>query len=207
MPRKYPEPVIRRNEDGNHVQRIKVETVGMRRFQRRYKRFDKREICLYAFGLTWIVVDYVSEPDQTVLKPLNPVPAPGLRHGIFCKTAQPYNQYQKPLHHTRSNTRALAPPPPLHIPATPIRAFCCSSTESSVTTMRAPEAPSGWPSETAPPLTFTRSAERSSSLLLAMATTENASLISKKSTSSMVMPARSSARGIALAGDVVNHSG
>ena len=47
--------------------------------------------------------------------------------------------------------------------------------------MRAPEAPIGWPSATAPPCTLTFFGSSPSSWLLAMATTANASLISQRS--------------------------
>ena len=47
---------------------------------------------------------------------------------------------------------ALAPPPPLQIPATPIFPPLCLSTEVSVERIRAPEAPIGCPSDTAPTL-------------------------------------------------------
>ncbi len=52
---------------------------------------------------------------------------------------------------------ADAPPPPLQMPATPMRPatldflpFSLARTLRSVTTIRAAEAPNGWPSETAP---------------------------------------------------------
>ena len=69
---------------------------------------------------------------------------------------------------------AEAPPPPLQMPAAPSRAPFCLSTESRVTTMRAPLQPIGWPMETAPPLTLTLAGSRPSSWLLASETTENA---------------------------------
>ena len=47
---------------------------------------------------------------------------------------------------------ALAPPPPLHIPAAPILPPFCFSTLISVTNILAPEAPNGCPNATAPPL-------------------------------------------------------
>ena len=50
---------------------------------------------------------------------------------------------------------ALAPPPPLHIAASPVSPLFVFITLTRVVTIRAPEAPSGWPSETDPPKTFT----------------------------------------------------
>mmetsp|Transcript_15030 Transcript_15030/g.28600 ORF Transcript_15030/g.28600 Transcript_15030/m.28600 type:complete len:223 (+) Transcript_15030:372-1040(+) len=93
------------------------------------------------------------------------------------------------------------------MPATPIFPSFCLSTCRSVTRMRAPEQPIGWPRPTAPPLTFTLDASRPRSLLLARDTTEKASLISQKSTSVTDTPARSRAIGMALEGAVVNLRG
>ena len=73
--------------------------------------------------------------------------------------------------------------------------------------MRAPEAPSGWPSETAPPYTLVWAAVIPSKSTLTRPTTLKASLSSKKSMSLTEIPARLAARGTALAGAVVNHSG
>lgn len=73
---------------------------------------------------------------------------------------------------------ALAPPPPLQIPAAPILPPRCFNTFANVVTILAPEHPRGCPSPTAPPLTLTFSASISRSFRFANATTENASLIS-----------------------------
>ena len=73
--------------------------------------------------------------------------------------------------------------------------------------MRAPEAPIGWPRATAPPRTFSFSCAIPRSRMQASATTANASLISNRSMSATVSPARSSALRIAATGAVVNHSG
>ena len=51
----------------------------------------------------------------------------------------------------RSMTIAEAPPPPLQMPAAPIVLPVRMRLWSSVTMMRAPEQPIGWPSTTAPP--------------------------------------------------------
>ena len=66
--------------------------------------------------------------------------------------------------------------------------------------MRAPLAPIGWPSATAPPLTFTRASSTPSIRTLLSATDENASLISHRSMSLGCRPALSSALIAALAG-------
>ena len=50
-----------------------------------------------------------------------------------------------------SNAMAVASPPPMQMAAMPRRKSYCSSAESSVTRMRAPDAPMGWPSAQAPP--------------------------------------------------------
>ena len=66
--------------------------------------------------------------------------------------------------------------------------------------MRAPEAPIGWPSATAPPLTFTFSGSAPSSFVELSTTDEKASFSSTRSTSSIVLPAFSSAIAPAFAG-------
>ena len=66
--------------------------------------------------------------------------------------------------------------------------------------MRPPDAPIGWPSATAPPFTFTCSSSAPSSCVEFHATDENASLISTRATSPIVLPARSSAIAPAFAG-------
>mmetsp|Transcript_17124 Transcript_17124/g.46356 ORF Transcript_17124/g.46356 Transcript_17124/m.46356 type:complete len:235 (-) Transcript_17124:610-1314(-) len=107
----------------------------------------------------------------------------------------------------RSTTTADAPPPPLQMLATPKRPSTWSSAERSVTRILMPDAPIGCPMATAPPNMFTLAGSSPRMRLLATDTTEKASLISKASTSAMVSPARSSATGIANAGDVVNLMG
>ena len=73
---------------------------------------------------------------------------------------------------------------------------------SSVTRMRAPEAPIGWPSAQAPPLTLTFSCGRPRSRIAAIATTAKASLISNRSTESLVQPVFSNSFLIAPIGAV-----
>lgn len=95
---------------------------------------------------------------------------------------------------------AEAPPPPLQTPAQPYSPGC--SWCASDTTMRQPDEPIGWPSDTPPPSTLTFDGSRFSSLLLAMATAEKASLISKRAMSLISRPARLSAAGMAYAGAI-----
>src|SRR5437762_8843767 len=54
-------------------------------------------------------------------------------------------------HHTRSTTIATALPPPRHRAASPRRALRSCMAYRSVTSTRAPDAPIGCPSATAPP--------------------------------------------------------
>src|ERR1019366_5683716 len=65
--------------------------------------------------------------------------------------------------------------------------FCISC--SSVTSTRAPEAPIGWPSAIAPPLTLTLEVSQPRSLLTAQACAAKASLASIRSRSPMFQPA------------------
>lgn len=106
-----------------------------------------------------------------------------------------------------SNTKAVAPPPPLQMPTHPNLPFFRLRTPSSVVTILAPLAPNGCPKATAPPCRFTFSSPRFSSFKLASATTLKASLISNASISSCFTPACFNAFGIARAGAVVNFDG
>jgi len=76
------------------------------------------------------------------------------------------------------------------------------SSSATVRTRRAPLAPMGWPSATAPPLTLTRSSSSSSMRVEFKATAANASLISTRSRSFLSIPAFSTARLNASAGTV-----
>ena len=102
---------------------------------------------------------------------------------------------------------AEAPPPPLHIPAAPIVLLFFFNVFKSVTRIRAPEQPRGCPNETAPPLTLTFSISIPNFLILAIPTTEKASLSSQKSTESLFKFALFRAFSNALVGVVVNHFG
>lgn len=76
---------------------------------------------------------------------------------------------------------ADAPPPPLHILASPYFALFYFKMCTRLRTILAPLIPIGCPKATAPPLTFIFSSPISSSFILARAVAENASLTSKKS--------------------------
>ena len=79
--------------------------------------------------------------------------------------------------------------------------------ERRVVKIRAPVAPIGWPSATAPPRTLTFVRSRPQSDAQTMVTAANASLISKRSIWSLVIPSFARVSSMALAGAVVNHSG
>src|SRR5258708_38295146 len=88
-----------------------------------------------------------------------------------------------PFVQSRAMHMAMPMPPPMHSVARPFLAsrFCISC--SSVTSTRAPEAPTGWPIAIAPPLTLTLDVSQPRSLLTAQACAAKASLASIKSTS------------------------
>src|SRR5262245_24386563 len=106
-----------------------------------------------------------------------------------------------------SSAIAVASPPPMHRLATPRFSPYLRSAPISVTTMRAPEAPIGWPSAQAPPCTFTLSCGRPCSFIAAMVTTANASLISYRSTCLAFQPVFSNSFLSAPTGAVVNQPG
>src|SRR6516165_8797652 len=80
-------------------------------------------------------------------------------------------------------------PPPMHSVARPFfeSRFCISC--RSVTSTRAPDAPIGWPSAIAPPLTLTFEVSQPRSLLTAQACAAKASLASIRSRSPTLQPA------------------
>src|SRR4051812_37146807 len=90
---------------------------------------------------------------------------------------------------SRAMHMAMPMPPPMHSVARPFLAsrFCISC--SSVTSTRAPEAPTGWPIAIAPPLTLTLEVSQPRSLLTAQAWAAKASLASIRSRSPMFQPA------------------
>src|SRR5208337_2631316 len=102
-------------------------------------------------------------------------------------------QYLLPADHTCSTTVAMPWPIPIHIVATPSatprRRISCVK----VTISRAPEHPSGCPSATAPPFTLSRCSSILRSVLQARTCAPNASLISNRSMSPILSPARASA--------------
>ena len=95
----------------------------------------------------------------------------------------------------------------MHSAATPFFSPRFLSAPSSVTTIRAPDAPIGWPSAQAPPWTLTISCGSLNSAIAAIVTAANASLTSHRSTSPACQPAFFSAFSIAPAGAVENHAG
>src|SRR5256885_8577316 len=97
-------------------------------------------------------------------------------------------------------------PPPPHRAAAPTFAPRRLSSCASVSTRRAPLAPIGCPSATAPPLTFTRSSSSRSIRVELIATDANASLISTSSRSSASRPAFFSALASASAGTVCSQA-
>ncbi len=84
-------------------------------------------------------------------------------------------------------------PPPMHSAARPFLASRRCISCSSVTRMRQPLAPIGWPMAIAPPLTLTLAGSFSSTLLTAQACAAKASFNSNRSTSATLQPARASA--------------
>src|SRR5688572_10844172 len=91
---------------------------------------------------------------------------------------RPVEQCLKLALQASSTASAVASPPPMQRLATPRRTPYLRRAPMSVTTMRAPEAPMGWPSAHAPPCTLTLSCGRLCSRIAAMVTTAKASLIS-----------------------------
>ena len=101
----------------------------------------------------------------------------------------------------QTSIRSASPcPPPEQIAASPSPPPERRSSWIIVVTIRPPEAPIGCPSATAPPLTLTISSSAPSIRVEFFATEENASLISTRDTSSIVLPAFASACSPARAG-------
>src|ERR1700693_6176357 len=104
---------------------------------------------------------------------------------------------QEELQAVRSTRTATASPPPMQRLAIPLFLFNAFRAYRRVTRIRAPLAPIGCPSATAPPRTLTRSGSSSSRRLTAMEEAEKASLISKRSISDIFNPVFSRRRRIA----------
>ena len=100
---------------------------------------------------------------------------------------------------TLSSNASPWPPPP-HNAAAPRPPPRRRSSSAKVSASRAPDAPIGWPSAIAPPLTLTRSHGTPSSRAECTATDAKASLISIRSSEPTSSPARLSAFWIAFAG-------
>src|SRR6266481_1323064 len=109
---------------------------------------------------------------------------PKLRDDLFITQRTPL-----PLVQSLAMHMAIPMPPPMHSVARPFLAsrFCISC--NSVTSTRAPEAPTGWPIAIAPPLTLTLEVFQPRSLLTAQACAAKASLASIRSRSPMLQPA------------------
>src|SRR6185437_13794776 len=93
-------------------------------------------------------------------------------------------------------------PPPMHSVTRARRALRRSSSSTMVPVIMAPVAPSGWPIAMAPPLTLSFSSGMFRSFWNFSTTDANASLISTRSMSSRVRPARSSTLRVAGVGPV-----
>src|SRR6266702_2856294 len=109
---------------------------------------------------------------------------PKLRDDLFITQRTPL-----PFVQSRAMHMAIPMPPPMHKVASPFLAsrFCISC--NSVTSTRAPEAPTGWPIAIAPPLTLTLEVSQPRSLLTAQACAAKASLASTRSRSATFQPA------------------
>src|ERR1700733_3167919 len=108
----------------------------------------------------------------------------------------------------RSIASATALPPPKHSAAIPRFKFRRCISYNSVTSTRAPDAPIGCPSATAPPFTFTFSGLSFSTRVTAIAATANASFNSTRSTSlSRSHPVFFSSFSTASTGAIITHFG
>src|SRR5579875_1979633 len=107
----------------------------------------------------------------------------------------------------RSRSVAMPCPTPMHIVASPLRAFRRTISCTSVMRMRAPLAPTACPSAIAPPLGLSRSRSIPRSETHARTWAANASLSSTRSTSPIVHPARASAFCVAGTGPMPMYDG
>src|SRR5271166_1777357 len=96
-------------------------------------------------------------------------------------------------HHTASRTVAMPWPPPMHWVASAYLPFSRRSSEAALPRMRAPVAPSGWPSAMAPPSMLTVSSDSFRSLTQAIDCEAKASFNSTTSSWPASMPARAKA--------------
>src|SRR6516165_239105 len=106
-----------------------------------------------------------------------------------------------------SISSAMPWPPPMHAAAIPSRSRARLSSRASVIASRTPVAPSGWPMAIAPPLTLSLASSMPSSRAQAITWAPNASLISKRSMSASLWPARSSTALMAGTGPMPMISG
>ena len=124
------------------------------------------------------------------------------RHGV-----RSGRSWSIPKHQSISTAIAVASPPPMQSDATPRLRPCLRNAPRSVTTSRAPEAPIGCPNAQAPPCTFNLSGSSPRSCSAAIATTANASLISKRSVDFSFQPVNSNSFRIAPTGADGNCAG
>src|SRR5205823_3094182 len=108
-------------------------------------------------------------------------------------TAALNRAHEKRVSH-RSTAKATPMPPPMHNDARPFFALRRPISWRSETNTRQPDAPIGWPSAIAPPLTLMRLVSQPISLLTAHACAAKASLISMRSSSDAFQPAFSRQR-------------
>src|SRR5271166_4888959 len=96
-------------------------------------------------------------------------------------------------HHTASRTVAMPWPPPMHCVASAYLPFSRFNSEAALPRMRAPVAPSGWPSAMAPPSMLTVSGDSFRSRTQAIDCEAKASFNSTTSSWLASMPARAKA--------------
>src|SRR5579875_76818 len=129
------------------------------------------------------------------------------QHGASPHRARPRCRRGGHASGERSRSVAMPCPTPMHIVASPLRAFRRTISCTSVTRMRAPLAPTGCPSAIAPPLGLSRSRSIPRSETHARTWAANASLSSTRSTSPIVHPARASAFCVAGTGPMPMYDG
>src|SRR5690606_14832930 len=110
-------------------------------------------------------------------------------------------------HCTASRTVAMPWPPPMHCVASAYLPPVRLSSDAALPTMRAPVAPSGWPSAIAPPSRLILAGSRPRSRMQASDCEAKASLSSITSSAPASSPARSSALRVAGTGPMPMMSG
>src|SRR6185312_6516316 len=130
-------------------------------------------------------------------------------HGAATDDRNLFNFHACPCdpNYMRSMAMPTPLPPPRQRAAMPRLAWRRSSSNISVTRMRQPLAPMGWPSATAPPLALTRSGFSPSSRISATPCTEKASFNSYRSTSSAFQPVLAHNLRTVSTGVIITHFG